>query len=843
MKSFLLFNLCRGARLGRLLSLSLVFSWMLAFSCLAQEGYFLKTRDQSRLEYYQKAGLSAEVLVEDILVELSPGAERMLSAGSWILVKKDKEPSDEVKASLQNETFTVDTRVLKTGPARPLASERTFGKPITFDAVQGSELPNFSGSRSMPSAWLPKSRYGSDEEYLQQRYWPEYQSDTLCVIQARTGKVLGPLTKEREWKTLKKFPAFESMDQPYLDIWRMNADFTAMWDYREGDIYYFKLDGSMACRLTHSPQPKELIEFSPDGRFIAYVSENNLWVVDVNEGTPRALTRDGSETILNGKCSWVYYEEVYSRNWKAFWWSPDSRRLIFYRSDESTVPIFTLIDEIAEPQRVISTRYPRAGEPNPRVTLGVVDVSGGTPRWMDLKAYDPESYLVVRAGFTQDNKPWYAVQDRAQKWLDFWVNGKKQFRDSTRAWIEPPLGPLFLSDGSWIASSTRGGFSHLYLYDPKTLSGKALESQGSEGVKALTQGNWEVRNLVAADEAGKWVYFTATRDNLIAENFYRVNWQSGSLERLSWEPGTHSVSLSPSYNLFADSWSGRLCPGSSLMRLTDGAALVRTLHSNPVYALEEYTWGKSEQFSIPLEDGGEMEVAWILPPGFDPGKKYPVWMAIYGGPEMPSIRDNWDGGRLSDQSLATEGVISFYADPRVASGKGAQSAWPCYHQMYVCEGRDLAEAIRWLGTLPFVDKDRIGLSGYSYGGSMTLWMMTRYPLFCAGIAGGSVTNERDYDSIYTERYMDTPQNNPEGYEHSHVVAKAADLHGRLLLVHGQLDDNVHPANTWRFAAALQKAQIQYDQMVYPRTAHAFAGAHHYRLMREFIRKHLKIGGE
>jgi dipeptidyl-peptidase-4 len=587
---------------------------MLALSCLAQEGYFLKTRDQSRLEYYQKAGLSAEVLVEDILVELAPGNERMLSAGSWILLKKDKEPSAEVKTALESETFTVETRILKTVPARPLASERTFAKPITFNAVQDRDLPNFGGSRSMPSDWLPKPRYGNDEEYLQSRYWPEFQSDTLCVIRARTGKVLGPLTKERKWNALKKFPAFESINQPHLDTSRMNADFTATWLLEGGDIYYARLDGSMAGRLTHSPQPKELIEFSPDGRFIAYVSENNLWVVDVNEGTPRSLTRDGSETILNGKCSWVYYEEVYRRNWKAFWWSPDSRQIIFYRSDESTVPIFTLIDDISEPQRVISTRYPRAGEPNPRVTLGVVGVTGGNPRWMDLKAYAPESCLVVRAGFTQDNKPWYAVQDRAQKWLDFWVDGKKQFRDSTPAWIEPPLGPVFLSDGSWIASSTRGGFNHFYLYDPKALSGKALDPQGSEGVKVLTQGNWEVRSLVAADEAGKWLYFTATRDNLIAENFYRVNWQSGSLERLSWEPGTHSVSLSPSHNLFADSWSGRLNPGSSLMRFTDGAGIVRTLHSNPVYALEEYTWGKSEQFS----SRSKMAAKWKSPGFFRP---------------------------------------------------------------------------------------------------------------------------------------------------------------------------------------------------------------------------------
>jgi len=840
MKNFVRFHFCRSA-LRALFLFTLVFH--LLPGSLAQEAYLLKSQEQSRLEYYQQAGLSAEVLVEDILLELPDGTERMLSAGSWILTKKAEEVSEEANAALQVECFPLDPRSLKKVAARLPASERTFGQTITFDAVQDWSLPNFGGAQSMPAAWLQKPRFGDAEEYIQQRYWPEFAGDTLCIIEARTGKILGPLTTERDWRELKKFPAFESMGTFSLNLSQMDSRHSAQWVNRDNDLYYVKLDGSAARRLTHSPEPKELVRFSPDGRFLSYVSANNLWVVDVEEGTPRALTRDGSDTILNGKSSWVYFEEIYSRNWQAYWWSPDSRQLIFYRSDESMVPIFTLIDEIADPQRVISTRYPRAGEPNPRVTLGVVRATGGTPRWMNLSDYDPEGYLISRAGFTADNKPWYIIQDRAQTWLDFWVDGKKQFRDSTPAWIEPPLGPFFLSDGTWLGTSTREGYSHIYHYDPKALTGQALTPQDSEGVKTLTSGHWEVRSLIAADEDAKWLYFMGTRDNLIAENFYRVNWQSGALERLSWERGSHSVSLSPNHKLFADSWSSRRSPGGSLLRATDGASLLRTLHSNPVYALEEYRWGKSEQFSITLEDGGQMEAAWILPPDFDPQKKYPVWMAIYGGPEMPSIRDNWGGGRTSDQSLAAEGVIAFYADPRVASGKGAQSAWPCFHQMYVSEGSDLAEAIRWLGSLPFVDKERIGLSGYSYGGSMTLWMMTRYPLFCAGIAGGSVTSERDYDSIYTERYMDTPQNNPEGYQISHVTTKAADLHGKLLLVHGQLDDNVHPANTWRFALALQNAQMQFDQMVYPRTAHAFAGRHHYQLMREFIRKHLKIKEE
>ncbi len=811
------------------------------FSCLASASYILDSQDVSRLEYYQKQGVRADVLVEDVWLDLSADRGAMFSAGSFILNKEEGDLSEELQKSLEQEAQVICAKGLKTVSARPPADQRTLGQTITFDAVLDHKLPNFSGGKSMPDAWLPVSE-GEGETYIQRRYCASLGCETLCVVEARTGRILRPLTAEREWSKLKQLTAFEWIGQPDLNTGHINANGTAMWINKENDLYYIKLDGSEAKRLTSTPEAEELVNFSPDGRFLAYVSANDLWVVDVEEGTPRAITKDGSDTILNGKSSWVYYEEVYSRNWQAYWWSPDSRHLIFYRTDESVVPTFTLIDEIGESQRIITTRYPRAGEPNPRVTLAVADVNGGTPRFMDLHEYDPEGYIVTGAGFTADSQPWYIIQDRAQKWLDFYVNGEKKFRDSTPAWIEPPLGPIFLKNGNWVATSTRDGFAHIYLYESQKLGGKPvpqLTPQTKEGVKQLTKGPWEVRNLLAVDEENGWVYFTGTRDNLIGANFYRVNLKSAKVERLTWEPGSHQVSLSPNMKLFADSWSSRQSPGGSALRMTDGAAKVRTLHSNPVYALEEYKWGKSEQFAITLKDGYQMEVGWILPPDFDPNKKYPVWMQIYGGPEMPNIRDDWAGGRTSDQSLAAEGVIAFYADPRIASGKGSKYAWPCYKHVYVQEGADLAEAIEWLGSLPFVDKERIGLSGYSYGGCMTLWMMTRYPLFCAGIAGGSIVNEREYDSIYTERYMDTPQNNPEGYETSKILAKASDIHGKLLLVYGHLDDNVHPCNSLKFAKALQDARVQFDLMLYPRTAHAYGGAHHYQLMRDFIRENLK----
>ena len=799
----------------------------------ADEVYLLFSDQKSCVKEYCKQGLKAELLAEDTVLVLQDGQERIFPAGSFIM-REGEEVPQELMLQLQSEATKIASRDF-ISVALPESTEEGVTqelKRFDFEDVLHWRLPNFSGARSMPEAWL------DGERYLQRRYCQELGRETLCVIDAWSGKVLGPLVKDQKWlERLREFPAFEKKDNLELSVSRMDSKFEAIWFSAANDLYYVKLDGSLVRRLTDTPVQEELVSFSPDGRFLAYISENNLYVVDVEAGTPpRAIMADGSETILNGKCSWVYFEEVYGRNWKGYWWSPDSRKIIFYRTDESMVPVFTLIDETEDDQKVIQTRYPRAGEPNPRVTLAVAEIAGGNPRFISLRDYDPENYLITRAGFTAQNRPWYIIQDRAQKWLDFWIDGVKQFRDSTPAWIEPPLGPLFLQDGSWIGSSTRDGFNHLYFYGPEGKGGTP------EGVQ-LTFGEWEVRHLIRADEEGKWVYFTATRDNLIAENFYRVNWETQKIERLTPEKGNHQISLSPDCRYFADTWSNRQNPGQSVLRQTQGAAKVRMLHLNPVYERSNYLWGKSEQFSITLADGYEMEVGWILPPDFDPQKKYPVWMSIYGGPEMPSLNDSWGGGRTSDQSLAAEGVIVFYADPRVASGKGASYAWPCYRGIYLSEGEDLAEAIRWLGEQPFVDKERIGLSGYSYGGSMTLWMMTRYDLFCAGIAGGSVTCEREYDTIYTERYMDTPQNNPEGYKLSSVLEGAENLHGRLLLVLGMLDDNVHPCNSWKFAHRLQNAQIQFELMAYPRTKHAYAGAHHYQLMRDFIRRNLKLVSE
>jgi dipeptidyl aminopeptidase/acylaminoacyl peptidase len=263
------------------------------------------------------------------------------------------------------------------------------------------------------------------------------------------------------------------------------------------------------------------------------------------------------------------------------------------------------------------------------------------------------------------------------------------------------------------------------------------------------------------------------------------------------------------------------------------------LDTNPVYAIEEYRRGPFELVQIPTSDGFLLEASVLRPPGFDPKRRYPVWFKTYAGPHTPTIHDAWGDGRLRDEALAHAGYVVFRCDPRSASGKGACSTWSAYRQLGVQELKDIETAIRWLTAQPGIDASRVGMSGTSYGGFMTAFALTHSKLFAAGVAGSPVTDWHNYDSIYTERYMNTPQENPQGYRATSVVRAAEKLHGKLLLIHGLMDDNVHAQNSLQLVDALQRADRDFELMVYPRARHGVGGRHHQRLVLEFMQRHLQ----
>ncbi len=311
----------------------------------------------------------------------------------------------------------------------------------------------------------------------------------------------------------------------------------------------------------------------------------------------------------------------------------------------------------------------------------------------------------------------------------------------------------------------------------------------------------------------------ATKDSHIAENIYRVRISDGRIERLTTGDGNHSASFNSTFSHFVDSYSDINTPAQQRLLAADGT-LVRVINENAVPALAEYKLGKPEFLKVKTRDGFEMEAMMIKPPDFDPGKKYPVLQYTYAGPHAPSVRNAWGGSRgMWHQMLAQKGYIIWICDNRTASGKGQESTWQVYKRMGVHELRDIEDGVNYLKSLPYVDGDRIGLWGWSYGGFMTSYAMTHSTSFKAGIAGGIVADWRLYDSIYTERYMMTPQNNKAGYDETSVLKAARNLHGRILLIHGSMDDNVHMQNMVQLAYEFQKAGKQFDMMFYPTQRH------------------------
>ena len=723
---------------------------------------------------------------------------------------------------------------ITTGRVRPLPEDRGHDKPFSEVMLLGKErLPNFFGSPVSIAGWLDDG-----EHFLQVKegkLWKVHAATGRCQPFHDPDKLAAGLAK---LPTIGQDKAKSLASAPYLE---MNPQRTGALFHFENDLYFATLDGTRAVRLTKSPGHKELVSFSPNGEFVSFIRDNNLFVVDIATQTERALTTDGTDVIFNGKADWVYFEEIFDRDRRAYWWSPDSSRIVFIRYDDRPVHKFTVVDHIPTRLTVELTPYPKTGDPNPLVKLGIVAAGGGDIRWADLGNYSETSSLLLRAGWNPDSsKAWFLMQDRAQTWLDVCAmtadggSTKRLFRETSKTWIDDP-GPLVcLKDGTFLINSSRNGYMHVYRYDG---TGKLLN--------AVTRGEWEVDNGPfvrpgpdAVDETGGWVYFRAKRDSGIASNFYRAKLDGSKIERLTAETGDHRPTLDPKKKYFVDAFSSHAQPNQLRLCKADGSA-ARTLDTNPVYVREEYRIGNFEQVRIPMPDGVELDGTILKPANFDPGKKYPVWLQIYGGPHLPTVRDNWAGGHVRDECLAAMGFIVFHCDPRSSTDRGHVYNWSCYRQLGVQELKDFEAAVRWISKNPWVDPARIGISGSSYGGYMTAFALTRSKLFAAGVSAAPVTDWHNYDSIYTERYMNTPQENPDGYEKTSIVKHAKDLHGRLLLIHGLMDDNVHLQNAAQLVLALQSAGKDFEMMFYPRARHGGFGRHSEKLTLEFMKRTLK----
>jgi dipeptidyl-peptidase-4 len=601
-----------------------------------------------------------------------------------------------------------------------------------------------------------------------------------------------------------------------------------------GDLYLLDLGTGTTRFLTNDPAPESYPAFSSDGSKLAFVRDGDLYWLEVETGEEHRVTdRGDNRYLLNGLADWVYEEELGVE--RSFWWSPQGDRLAFMQFDERPVGIVPITDDDAPYPGLEKQWYPKAGTANPIVRVGVVGLKGGDPLWLETGEGD---YYLPRAGWTPQGKVWVQKLNRDQTVHDLMVgdptSGEVRIlvTDTDAAWINIRDDLQWLSDGRFLWTSERDGWRHLYLY-------------GADGTleRRLTRGEWQIEKVVGVDPEEEHAFIVRTGDDPRHRLPYRVDLSTGNLEPLGHATrGVHEASLGPRGEHLVDHWSTRDTPPRADLLTSDGKTVRRIWGSGTILA--DWDLLPVEAGSIVADDGTELHSLLFRPRDFDISKRYPVVHYVYGGPHSQLTADRWGGSiHMTYRLLAEMGIAVFLVDNRGTWGRGHAFETVIHRRLGEMEVKDQLVAARWLKARSWVDPDRIAVYGGSYGGYMTLLLMFQgTDVYRAGIAYAPVTDWRLYDTIYTERYMDTPQDNPDGYSQSAPLTHATSLSGSLLLAHGTMDNNVHFQQTLQLVGKLAAADKSFELVVYPRTRHGVRRSqfalHFHRLKVDFLRRNL-----
>lgn len=710
---------------------------------------------------------------------------------------------------------------------------------------------------------------------------------------------------------------FESVPRAWK--WLNNREAIFSYDGSFADADAFVVDAVTGKQRTGVAAPAKYSDFpvkpeggvnltySPDSTKIAFTRNNDLYVVDIASGAETRLTFDGTELILNGYASWVYYEEILGRssNYKAFWWSPDSKKIGFYRFDNTQVPVFPIYSAYGKdyaghssyplpsppgsPSPKVTnmglggslseTRYPKCGQTNPQVRIGVVDLeSAQSIVWADFDETEDQYFGIPFWG--PDSEEFFiARMPRLQNTIDLYAvsvaDGSKRhvYNETYKTWLNWFNGVIFTEKGLYMAREFESGWQQIYF----------LSYDGKEFRRLTTGTNWSV-SLVRVDEKKGDVYFTAKRDATVRQALYKVD-AKGVVTALT-DPAYNvvGVSFSPDGKHFVASYSNVTTPTKVALFQTAGGGITSHGHNGDIasanlrgpvmqklkagryglkglvvadmagadYDPSKYALGQLVHMTT--ADGFTLPGMIVYPKGFDPARKYPVHVDIYGGPNSPVVRDRWTFPTANNQWWSENGIIQIWVDPRAGGHNGREGLDMIYKQLTVNEVKDFCAWGEWLQALPYVKDDKIGVEGFSFGGTMTAMLVMRASdKFHFGIAGGGVYDWALYDSHYTERYMDTPAANPEGYAVSKVLNYVREYpveYGRrcghgdkvmLKITHGTGDDNVHHQNTLLLVDELHKAQKKFEFMIYPDGMHgyySYQGAHFLLANRDFWLQYL-----
>ncbi|HEY1219243.1 MAG: S9 family peptidase [Bryobacteraceae bacterium] len=703
-------------------------------------------------------------------------------------------------------------------------------KPITLEVLSHAGRGGGRGAGG-PELWMPdgKSFLVHQGNRLSQYDCATRQSKPVMTLDEIDAAAVAPPIDEGPTDWINRRAGLGSM--------QLSTSGNELLYTARGDIFVIHLDTGKWDQITKTPVIERDARLAPDGKAVAFRRGSDLYAVDVASKSETRLTKDGSDTLRNGGLDWVYPEELELNT--AFWWSPDSKSIAYLQFDTHAEPLYPHEDALRLRAVYEPERYPQAGENNATIHLGVVSAAGGPTRWYDV-GDTRDSYLIARVGWMPGSRALYVLRfNRVQNrdaLLSIDLESRSVatiFEESDPYWINLKGDIRFLDDGRqflWTSQRTPGGYRHLFLY-----------SNDGKQVQQLTSGAWEVTGLVAVDEAGGRVFYTSDEPGHLEQHLYSIGLDGRNKRRLTREPGSHNVSMGPGGLYYVDAWSSLSEPPRSVLHAGDGSEL--GVYREPDHAQDEYDILPAEIEPFTTPDGVTLYGRLIKPAGYVQGKRYPVIVSVYGGPGvgMP-VHNAWQGINL-DQVLAHKGYAIWQCENRGGEGRGHDFETAIYHKLGVTELADQVAGVQHLIAAGLADPERIGIHGWSYGGFMTVNALLNAPeVFEAGFAGAPVTSWMNYDSIYTERYMGLPKDNPDGYRDTALPPKAKNLKGKLMLVHNFEDDNVLFQNSIQLASALELAGRQFEYMLYPQKSHGVSGLaaqHLNQLLVDFFERSLR----
>ncbi len=723
---------------------------------------------------------------------------------------------------------------------------------LTSSAIQASQLPldrifadpALSGTTPKSLSYSPD---GSRVTYLKGKTTDANRLD-LWQYQIKTGKhsllvdsdalFSGPeVLSDEEKARRERLRLFASGIVSYS--WA--KDGKALLFPLNGDLYYFDLAKKKSKKLTETKEFETDAQISPKGRFVSFVREQNLYVLDLQSGQETQLTKDGQGPIKNGMAEFVAQEEM--GRMTGYWWAPDDSKIAFTQFDDSGVAEVVRNEIYADEIKLVNQRYPYAGAANVKIKLGVVSLAGAAVNWLD-HGKNQDIYL-PRVTWTQNpNLLTYQWQSRDQQQLELRLvdlvsqTERLLVKEQSSTWVNLHNDLHFLKDQkSFIWASERNGFKHLYHYD---LDGKVL--------RQLTDGDWIVNQLETVDEKNGQIYFSGRKDTPLEAHLYQLTLADGSIKRLTEAGSSHAVVVAKDGSGFLDTFSS-VSQLPQVQLKSRAGKTIEVLASNQLNAEHPLTpyWPeliKPRFGTIQAKDGQTLHYRVFEPAKLESAVKYPVIVSVYGGPGAQRVTNSWNHKDLYFQYLAQRGYIVFQLDNRGSENRGKKFEDPIYKKLGVVEVEDQISGVEYLRTLPYVDASRIGIYGHSYGGYMAIMTMFKAAdYFAAGVSGAPVTDWTLYDTHYTERYLGHPTDNARGYTDSAVFPYADGLKGSLLIYHGMADDNVLFANSTKLFSLLQQNGQMFEMMTYPGSKHAMFGqqvqTHLHRTITAFFDRELR----